>query len=275
MTRRGHKHPAALLTPRDRAILHRLSEHEPLTTGELQLLFFTGARTCRARLKTLVDAQLLTRVYPARTGRGGTSEPLYFLSAHGRRLVEAPARRAPGLSIPDLEHRRAVARFFCALIERSLTTSGEGLWSWLGERAAAAALGGGVRPDGYGRHLFPAGELTFYLELDRATEPGRRVHTKLDAYTRALANDPQLRLCNILLLVPGRRRLQSLARGAPAGPPWTWASTNGTHYRLLQPGDQEQRTLEQLPLRPRDPARRLEDCLGRAWRSHNLTRRAA
>ena len=44
--------------------------------------------------------------------------------------------RHPELSIPDLEHRRAVARLFLRLVERSLTRRDEGLWSWLGERSA-------------------------------------------------------------------------------------------------------------------------------------------
>src|SRR5581483_9046537 len=266
MTRRGREHPVALLTDRDRAILQRLAEHEPLTTNELRLLFFTGARTCRARLKLLTDDGMLHRVYPATTSRGGKSEPLYFLSPQARRLLEVPARRAPALSIPDLEHRRAVSRFFLALAERSLTSSGEGLFSWLGERSAQAALGGSVRPDGYGRYLLPDGELTFYLELDRATEPVRRVTAKLDAYKRALANDPELRLCNILLVVPGRRRLASVARAAPTGPPWNWGTVDGEHYQLLPAGEQpDERPLERLPLRARDPRRPLNDCLGRRW----------
>ena len=268
MTRRGRIHPAALLTDRDRAILHRLAEHEPLTTSELCLLFFTGPRTCRARLKLLTDIELLQRVYPAGTSRGGKSEPLYFLTPKARTLLEAPARRVPALSIPDLEHRRAVSRFFLSLIERSLIREGEGVYSWLGERSAAAALGGGVRPDGYGRYLLPDGELTFYLELDRSTEPTRRVAAKLDAYQRALANDPDVRLCNILLIVLGRRRLGSLARVAPAGPPWTWASTDCKHYRLLPTAEQpDERPLEQLPLRDRDTRHQLGDCLGRQWQS--------
>lgn len=266
MTRRESVRPAALLTQRDRAILERLAEHEPLTTGELRLLFFTGARTCRARLKLLADSQLLTRIYPARTSRGGTSEPLYFLSPRARRLLGAPARRSPGLSIPDLEHRRAVSRFFLALVERSLDRHGEGLYSWLGERRAEAALAGGVRPDGYGRYLLPDGELTFYLELDRATEPTKRIADKLAAYQRALANDPQLRLCNIILVVPGRRRLASLARLNVAGPPWTWATIDTNRYQLLADGEQpDERPLDRLPLRGRDPRHLLEHCLGRRW----------
>ena len=276
MTRQRREHTVALLTQRDRAILHRLAEHEPLTTNELRLLFFTGARTCRARLKLLADGGLLHRVYPAASSRGGKSEPLYFLSPQARRMIEAPARRAPALSIPDLEHRRAVSRFFLALVERSLTSSCEGLYSWLGERSAQAALAGGVRPDGYGRYLFPQGELTFYLELDRATEPVRRVNAKLDAYRRALANDPELRLCNILLVVPGKRRLVSLARAAPAGPPWTWATVDGEHYQLLPAGEQpDERPLDRLPLRAGNPRHRLEDCLGRRWQRQTPLKREA
>ena len=276
MTRPGSARPAALLTQRDRAILERLSEHEPLTTSELRLLFFTGARTCRARLKLLHDADLVTRVYPARTSRGGTSEPLYFLSPHARRLLDAPARRSPGLSIPDLEHRRAVSRFFLALVERSLDRDDEGLYSWLGERRAQAALAGAVRPDGYGRYLLPDGELTFYLELDRATEPTKRITDKLAAYQRGLANDPHLRLCNIILVLPGRRRLASLARLAVAGPPWTWATIDGDRYQLLPNGEQpDERPLERLPLRERDPHHQLEHCLGRHWQLTNELRQEA
>lgn len=257
--------PSLALTVRDRAILDRLQEHEPLTTSELRLLFFTGIRTCRARLKLLEDARLLCRVYPARTSRGGKSEPLWFLTPHGRQTIAAPFRRAPGLSIPDLEHRRAVARFFLALVERSLTRQGEGLCTWYGETRAAAGVGGGpLRPDAYGRYLLPGGELTFYLELDRGTEPAKRVAAKLAAYQRALANDPEPRYANVLLVCHSKRRLANLAKNAPAGPPWTWATIDGNRYELL-PDREPHRAFEELPLRPRDPARRVEDSLGRRW----------
>src|SRR4029077_7566541 len=105
-------------TPRDRELLDRLSQHEPLSTSELHLLFFTGGRTCRRRLAKLETHDLLMRVYPTRSHRGGCTEALWFLSPNGRRMIGAPARRPPGLSIPDLEHRRATARFFLRLIEQ-------------------------------------------------------------------------------------------------------------------------------------------------------------
>lgn len=267
--------PSPTLTDRDLAILHRLAEHEPLTTSELRLLFFDGLRTCQHRLKLLDDGGLLCRVYPARSSRGGKSEPLWFLTPHGRRIIGAPSRRPPGLSIPDLEHRRAVARFFLALVERSLDHDGEGLYTWFGETNAAAGVGGGpLRPDGYGRYLLPDGELTFYLELDRGTEPARRVTAKLTAYQQGLANDPEPDHANVLLVCHSKRRLANLATHAPEGPPWTWASVDGETYELL-PDREQERPFEELPQRPRDPGRRIDDCLGRRWHSDAASARRA
>jgi hypothetical protein len=200
-----------------------------------------------------------------RSHRGGTSEALWFLSPHGRRTIGAPARRLPSLSIPDLEHRRAAARFFLSLIERSLTRPGEGLYRWLGEQQAQQGTGASVRPDGYGRYLLPDGEITFYLEIDRATETTRRVRDKLGNYQRALAADPNRSHGNILLVCEGRRRLASLARCAPQGPPWVWGSTDGERYVLL-PNREQQRRFDELPAAPRQPSRRTADCIGRRWR---------
>ena len=151
------------------------------------------------------------------------------------------------------------------LVERSLQHQGEGLYTWYGEARAKAGVGGGpLRPDGYGRYILPHGELTFYLELDRGTEACRRVAGKLAAYQQALANDPEPRYANIILVCHSQRRLASLAPHAPGGPPWTWASVDGERFTLLPRRDQERR-LDELPLRPREPGRRVEDCLGHHW----------
>lgn len=256
----------ARLTDRDRALLRQLGEHEPLTTSELRLLFFSGTSRCRRRLRHLESHDLLQRVYPARTTRGGGSEALWFLTAEGRRLLELPTRRDPGLSIPDLEHRRAVAQYMTGLVQHSLERDGEGLYSWLGEQAAARALAGACRPDGYGRYLHPEGEISFYLELDRGTEPAHRLRDKLAAYGRALARAPNAEYGNVILLLRGARRLRSVDDPALAGPPWLWASTDAQHYRLLGT-EGDTRPLNRLPARPRNPARRLGDCLGRRWQT--------
>ena len=267
--------PSPILTDRDLAILHRLAEHEPLTTTELRLFFFSGLRTCQSRLKLLENARVLCRVYPARSSRGGKSEPLWFLSLHGRRTIAAPSRRPPGLSIPDLEHRRAVARFFLDLVQRSLRREGEGLYTWYGETRAAIGVGDPkLRPDGYGRYLLPDGELTFYLELDRGTEPARRVTAKLTAYQQALANDPERDYANVLLVCHSKRRLANLATHAPEGPPWMWGSSDADTYELL-PDREQKRSFQELPRRPRDPSRRLDDCLSRQWRSRAAAAEAA
>jgi Replication-relaxation len=252
-------------TVRDQELLDRLSQHEPLSTSELHLLFFTGLRTCRRRLTKLETYDLLTRVYPTRAHRGGCTEALWFLSQHGRRMIGAPGRRPPGLSIPDLEHRRDAAAFFFALIERSLTRREEGLYSWLGEQQAQQGTGATVRPDGYGRYLLPDGEITFYLEIDRGSEPARRIKAKLDSYRQALAADPHRDRGNILLVCQGQRRLSNLARCAPPGPPWVWGTTDRERYTLL-PGRDQQRAFCELPAGPRQPGRRAADCLGRRWR---------
>jgi Replication-relaxation len=265
-------------TARDRELLDRLSQHEPLSTSELCLLFFTGLRTCRERLARLEADDFLTRVYPTRAHRGGRTEALWFLSPNGRRMIDAPARRPPGLSIPDLEHRRATAGFFLELVERSLTRSEEGLYRWLGEQQAQQGTGPTVRPDGYGRYLLPDGEIAFYLEIDRGSEPTRRVKTKLDAYRQALAADPHRDRGNILLVCEGRRRLANLARCAPPGPPWIWGTTDRERYTLL-PGRDQQRTFTEMPAGPRHADHHTRDCLGRRWRHHahavSTPRRAA
>jgi hypothetical protein len=257
--------PVTPLTARDRALLERLAEHEPLATSELRLFFFTGERTCRQRLAQLERGELLLRVYPA-AGRRGTGEALWFLTAKARLLLAAPARRTPSLSLPDLEHRRAVARFFCMLVERSLRHPGEGLWCWHGEARAEHGIGGRIRPDGYGRYLLPDGEVTFYLEVDRSTEQGKRVGEKLAGYTHALAAAEGRERANIVLVCQSQRRLRNLAAHAPAGPPWVWCTTDSERFWLL-PTLAEERPFDRLPLWPRDPAHPLSGSLGRCWQS--------
>ena len=118
---------------------------------------------------------------------------------------------------------------------------------------------------GTGATYSPTGEITFYLEVDRGTETTRRVKDKLAAYQRALAADRNRDRGNILLVCEGRRRLASLTRCAPAGPPWVWGTTDRKRYRLLPPGITSP-GFRELPAWPRGPHTRLADCLGRRWR---------
>ena len=252
-------------TARDRELLDRLSQHEPLSTSELHLLFFTGIRTCRRRLTKLEAHDLLTRVYPTRSNRGGSAEALWFLSVNGRRMIGAPGRRPPGLSIPDLEHTAAPPPPPSSSRWSSGVSPGgrRALYRWLGEQHAQQGTGPTVRPDGYGRYLLPDGEIAFYLEIDRGSEPTRRVKTKLDAYRQALAADPHRDRGNILLICQGQRRLSNLARCAPPGPPWVWGTTDRERYTLL-PGREQQRAFQELPAGPRRAGRHACGCSGAA-----------
>jgi hypothetical protein len=135
----------------------------------------------------------------------------------------------------------------------------------LARQGRREGTGAGVRPDGYGRYRLPEGEITFYLELDRGSEPTGRIKSKLDAYRQALAANPRRDQGNVLLVCQGPRRLANLARCAPAGPPWVWGTVDGERYTLL-PGRPEQRVFCELPAGPRQPGRRTADCLGRRWR---------
>ena len=186
-------------------------------------------------------------------------------------MIGAPGRRLPGLSIPDLEHRRAAAAFFLALIERSLTRPEEGLYRWLGEQQAQdTAPGASVRPDGYGRYLLPEGEITFYLELDRGTEPAGRVKSKLDAYRQALAADPRREHGNILLVCQGPRRLGEPRALRAARPAVGVGHRRRASATRCYPAASQQRAFCELPAGPRQPGRRAADCLGRRWRRPDL-----
>ena len=208
----------------------------------------------------------------ARRGIEPVLKPLHFAAlVHVKFLFQIiphardhEGMRIDGYSVRQRPYVRAVTRFFCGLVERSLTRSEEGLWSWRGERTSERALGGAVRPDGFGRYLLPAGEIIFYLELDRGTEPGGRVGDKLRRYPPALANDGKREFANVLLVCGGAARLANLARQTPAGPPWFWGTVDAQRYRLLPRG--EERSFDALPALPRDPGRSVELCVGKRWR---------
>lgn len=113
----------------------------------------------------------------------------------GTGLVDIAERKGVRLSdlpwIPDesyrrsknLPHRLGVNVFFCALIEASRAREGHCLVSWRPEhwvRTKAAE----VKPDGFGRYLYPAGACEFYLEYDRGTEAFGALSRKLEGYLR-------------------------------------------------------------------------------------------
>jgi hypothetical protein len=184
-----------------------------------------------------------------------------------------------------LAHRLGVNAFFCALAEASRGHEGHCLATWRPEhwvRTRAAE----VKPDGFGRYLYPGGACEFYLEYDRGTEAFGALSRKLEGYLRLAAGwtkeQDLVGLPNLLLIVPEGVREREVgsalrhaigavhARGALATSfPLYLASEDrlielsvlGPVWRRL-PTDGDRVSLVQLPAQPRDPYRTTR-CLGR------------
>jgi hypothetical protein len=84
-----------------------------------------------------------------------------------------------------LRHHIEINEFFTRLAQEAAAAGGA-LTEWYGERTTSQ-LFGGITPDGYGVLNLPAqAPLHILLELDRATEPAKRLHDKAIRYARAV-----------------------------------------------------------------------------------------
>jgi hypothetical protein len=112
-----------------------------------------------------------------------------------------------------LAHLLAVNEFFTRLAAEAAEAGG-GLREWWGERRAAAAFGGALAPDGYGRVELGGGSLAFLLELDRGSEPHARLQEKERRYLRELpVRDLAAQRPLVLLLVPSAARAERATAG--------------------------------------------------------------
>jgi hypothetical protein len=103
-----------------------------------------------------------------------------------------------------------------------------------------AAFSGALAPDGYGRLELPGETISFLLELDRATEPHKRLEEKARRYARELArSDLAQQQPLVLLLVPTAARAQRAAASLANYPvhlrPLVWTpETGGSPLALLR-----------------------------------------
>ncbi len=183
---------AARLTARDVWLCQLLDEHRVLTTTQLADLAFPNLDTAQHRLAILHRLELLERFRPRRD-RG--SAPYHYVlgpagarvlaAHHGRDPSAVRYRRDDALAVAHwqhLEHLLAANGFFCALARAARARPDRALVAWWSERRCRARWGGLVRPDGYGRWRDADAEVDFFVEVDRATEPARRLAGKLDGY---------------------------------------------------------------------------------------------
>jgi Replication-relaxation len=225
---------AGRLTDRDRAILRLLGEHRVLTTHQLAEVFFHSQDRAEHRLRELTDARALARFRP-HTCHGEGSAPFhYVLGPLGAVVLAAEQGLEPRGYWPDkalavahsqrLAHVVGVNGFFAALAgyARRQRLGGAALVVWWSERRCIQQWGGLVRPDGYGRWREDDGEVDFFLEYDRGTEPLQRLTVKLIAYGE-LANATQIPT-PVLFWLPSLGRETSVRQALGAETRWSRVS---------------------------------------------------
>jgi hypothetical protein len=184
---------AGRLTDRDRMLCRLLAEHRVLTTGQLTDLAFPNTDTAEHRLVILHRLGVVARFRPHR--RHGSAPYHYTLGPAGAAVLAAERGitvkqlgwrrdRLLGLAASQrLAHLVGVNGFFCALARNARQHPEAGLLAWWSAQRCAARWGTLVRPDGYGRwRERRLGEVDFFLEYDRGTEPTARLAAKLAGY---------------------------------------------------------------------------------------------
>ena len=295
------------LTERDREIAFVLYDQQLLTTAQLQLLFFSSRRRAQDRLLFLYRNRVVDRFYPPSPFGAGKPEAHWLLDEAGAILVAAMLgverkqlawrRRDDWGSHPQLAHRLETNRFVTDLIAATLREPTMGVRAWYSSRDAAARLGnqqtGDLRPDTDFLLEVPTGASECVLEWDRGTETQTRLSEKLYGYRlaegRLRTSEPR----NILFVVPGAGRVQTLQRAYAAfkhererhrrqeglvnlDGRWPLLAATvadlhryGTLGRVWQRIDEENEqrlTLAELPVRSDFAQIETELALGRRWR---------
>jgi hypothetical protein len=237
---------------------------------------------------------VLDRFYPASNRGAGKPQAHWLLDEAGAHLVAASLdldrkqlawqRREDWRSHPQLAHRLEANSFVTDLIAATLPDPTLGLAAWFGPREAAARMGekmrGTLRPDAELILTASSGPVDLLLEWDRGTETLERLEEKLHRYRtaeRKLYEYPGPR--SILIVVPGRRRLDNLRELCTGLGEGSWPilattapelRTAGPLARIWQRLDTEQAScsLTELPPRTNLVGSSLgqANALGRRWR---------
>ena len=212
------------LTERDREIATVLFDQQVLTTGQLELLFFSSRRRAQDRLLFLYRHRVVDRFYPPAPFGYGKPQAHWLLDEAGAVLVAARLgverkklgwqRRDDWGSHPQLAHRLETNRLVTDLVAATLPDPSLGVSWWAGPAAAARRLDihphvPTPRPDAAFELSCHAGGIECYLEWDRATESKQQLRRKLRAYEQVCevwgySEWPPL---NLLLVVPNATRL--------------------------------------------------------------------
>lgn len=177
------------LTDRDRQIAVDCYDHHVLTTRQLLRLHFDGLRCTTARLNILYQLRVLDRFRPSMPMGEGTAPYHWVLDEAGAHIVAAREeierrslrwRHSDAIRVAysgKLRHHIEINEFFSLLSAEAEAKDGR-LAEWYGERTTHR-LFDGMTPDGWGVLTLPhRPPVHLLLELDRATEPTKRLRQK-------------------------------------------------------------------------------------------------
>ncbi|ONH34189.1 MULTISPECIES: replication-relaxation family protein [Protofrankia] len=271
---------AGRLTPRDRWLARLLADHKVLTTDQIIQLGWPTRRAANHRLRRLYLWRVLDRFQPLVPT--GAAPAHYVLDVAGAGVLahedgldpdQTGYRHDRALGIahsPRLAHTLAVNNVFVSLIAHARQPGATGtLTAWWSETRCLHAVGDLARPDAYGAWREHGTDIGWYLELDRGTEPLRRLAAKLTDY-HALATTTGT-VTPVLVWLPsaqretGARRALTEALADLDRPATVPVATTATD--LVPPGARHDPAAARwLPLTPRaTPGRlRLTD-LAHAW----------
>jgi hypothetical protein len=185
------------LTERDYQVLTLLRSHRAMTAAQLARMVFPSPGRARGRLFELTAAGVLARF--RRYRRPGSAPWIYTLGLLGAAVLAAQrgdplpkpadivARVLRLYHAPGLDHTLGVNDFFSRLAAAGRVTPGCALSEWWPESTTAAALGGLLRPDGYGEWTEHGDTLGFFAEHDRGTETVGTLLGKIDKYAELAA----------------------------------------------------------------------------------------
>ncbi len=272
---------------RDLAVLLALHHHRYLHTGQISALFFGDLRHAQRRLLALADMRLIHRWPRSQAPRLTHLHSAALISRQGAALLAGRLgqdlrpfiRRADDAwdNCFHVDHDLEANAFFIQLARSCRDNSFEGLYHWLGEatcRSIYRTRGARIVPDGWGRYIHPLGEVSFFLEWDRATEGAQRLRGKVGFYADHFLGRTGAALKHVLFVVPSPTREELVSAvirdRLPADTTCSFWTTNalsldsdGSLGRIWAPAGEGKRfALTELPGRPA-AGRPVEDCVGK------------
>src|SRR6266540_592837 len=215
------------LTARDREIIARLSQFKLMTGKQIERLYFaqltakSRTRQRQAVLRRLTDHRVLARLDRRIGGPdSGSAEYIYTLDVVGQRLAETTERpRRPYVWYdPTIQHYLAVSEVYVRLIEAEhagmltlLRFEAEPYcWRSFGSQTLKpdVFVQVGVVTDGERR------KLTRFIEVDRGTQYGTKIVTKLLVYEQYWRHQhgQGRRMLRVVFLAPSGERVAYLTQ---------------------------------------------------------------